>query len=112
MGAFRPFPARTTGGLRTDHIALHDRHDTAVAAASVAATGNPESAFRILLDIEEPAFQATTLLNAIAAVVMVPIGSLLTLAGLFVPLVQGNPRTFQVISKTRGGSAREDQLIP
>jgi hypothetical protein len=44
------------------------------------------------------------LLNAIAAVVMVPVGSLLTLAGIFVPLVQGNPRTFQVIRKTRGGT--------
>lgn len=47
------------------------------------------------------------LLNAIAAVVMVPIGSMLTLAGFFVPLAQGNPRTFQVISKTRNGSPRE-----
>ena len=47
------------------------------------------------------------LLNAIAAVVMVPLGSLLTLAGLFIPLVQGNPRTFQVISKTRQVSPRE-----
>lgn len=53
------------------------------------------------------------LLNAIAAVVMVPIGSLLTLAGFFIPLVQGNPRTFQVISKTRNSKpARGGQLIP
>jgi hypothetical protein len=47
------------------------------------------------------------LLNAIAAVVMVPVGSLLTIAGFFIPLAQGNPRTFQVISKTRNASPRE-----
>jgi hypothetical protein len=47
---------------------LKRAHDTAAAAASVAATGNSESAFRILLDIEEPAFQATTLLNAISVI--------------------------------------------
>jgi putative flippase GtrA len=41
------------------------------------------------------------LLAAAAAVVMIPVSSLLTLAGIFVPLAQGNPRTFQVISKTR-----------
>lgn len=41
------------------------------------------------------------LLNAAAAVIMIPFSSLLTLAGIFVPLFQGNPRTFQVISKTR-----------
>jgi putative flippase GtrA len=41
------------------------------------------------------------LLAAAVAMVMIPITSLLTLAGIFIPLVQGNPRTFQVISKTR-----------
>lgn len=41
------------------------------------------------------------LLAAAAAVVMIPVSSLLTLAGIFIPLTQGNPRTFQVISKTR-----------
>jgi len=46
------------------------------------------------------------LLAAAAAVIMMPASSLLTLAGIFVPLVQGNPRTFQVISKTRQGGAR------
>ena len=44
------------------------------------------------------------LLNAAAAVVMVPVSSLLTLAGILVPLAQGNPRTFQVIRKTRSGA--------
>ena len=43
------------------------------------------------------------LIAAVMAVVMVPVSSLLTLAGIFVPLAQGNPRTFQVISKTRQG---------
>jgi hypothetical protein len=46
------------------------------------------------------------LLAAAAAVIMMPASSLLTLAGIFVPLVQGNPRTFQVISKTRQGGTR------
>ena len=41
------------------------------------------------------------LLAAAAAVVMIPVSSLLTLAGIFIPLAQGNPRTFQVITKTR-----------
>ena len=44
------------------------------------------------------------LLNAAAAVVMIPVSSLLTLAGILIPLAQGNPRTFQVISKTRYGA--------
>jgi hypothetical protein len=44
------------------------------------------------------------LLNATAAVLMLPVSSLLTLAGIFVPLVQGNPRTFHVIRKTREGA--------
>jgi putative flippase GtrA len=41
------------------------------------------------------------LVAAAAAVIMIPVSSLLTLAGIFIPLAQGNPRTFQVISKTR-----------
>lgn len=41
------------------------------------------------------------LLAAATAVVMIPASSLLTLAGIFIPLAQGNPRTFQVITKTR-----------
>jgi hypothetical protein len=45
------------------------------------------------------------LLNATAAVVMIPISALLTLVGILLPLAQGNPRTFQVISKTRDGAA-------
>lgn len=44
------------------------------------------------------------LLQAATAVVMLPVSSLLTLAGVLIPLVQGNPRTFQVIRKTRQGS--------
>jgi hypothetical protein len=44
------------------------------------------------------------LLQAATAVLMLPVSSLLTLAGVLIPLVQGNPRTFQVIRKTRGGS--------
>ncbi|MEI9931692.1 MAG: hypothetical protein WDM89_14410, partial [Rhizomicrobium sp.] len=47
---------------------LKRAHDTAAAAASIAAAGNRESAFRILLDIEEPTFQASTLLNAISVI--------------------------------------------
>jgi hypothetical protein len=30
-----------------------------------------------------------------------PFSMVLTFAGLFIPLVQGNPRTFKVINKTR-----------
>jgi hypothetical protein len=41
------------------------------------------------------------LMQAITAVIMLPVSSLLTLAGVLIPLVQGNPRTFQVIRKTR-----------
>jgi hypothetical protein len=41
------------------------------------------------------------LLQAATAVLMLPVTSVLTLAGVLVPLVQGNPRTFQVIKKTR-----------
>jgi hypothetical protein len=42
------------------------------------------------------------LLHAVAAVVMVPVSSLLALAGTFLPLIMGNPGTFEVIRKTRG----------
>jgi hypothetical protein len=42
------------------------------------------------------------LLQASTAVLMLPVSSFLTLAGVLIPLVQGNPRTFQVIRKTRG----------
>lgn len=41
------------------------------------------------------------LLSAIAAVAICPVSMVLTLAGIFVPLIMGNPRTFEVISKTR-----------
>jgi hypothetical protein len=41
------------------------------------------------------------LLQASTAVVMLPVSSILTLAGVLIPLIQGNPRTFQVIRKTR-----------
>jgi len=43
------------------------------------------------------------LLAATVAVLMLPASLLLTFAGLVIPLVQGNPRTFKVISKTREG---------
>jgi hypothetical protein len=32
---------------------------------------------------------------------MAPVSLALTLAGIVVPLIQGNPHTFEVISKTR-----------
>jgi len=51
-----------------------------------------------------PRTSDSRLLSAIAAVAMAPVSMALTLAGIFVPLVQGNPGTFQVISKTRGKS--------
>lgn len=41
------------------------------------------------------------LLSATVAVLMLPLSLLLTCAGVFIPLIQGNPRTFKVISKTR-----------
>ena len=41
------------------------------------------------------------LLNALMAVVFSPLSCLVITAALFVPLLQGNPRTFQVIQKTR-----------
>ena len=43
---------------------LKQAHNIAAAAQTCAATGNYESAFRILLDVEQPTFEATTLLNA------------------------------------------------
>ncbi len=46
---------------------LKRAHDTAAAAASLAAA-NPEGAFRILLDIEQPTFEVSTLLNAISVI--------------------------------------------
>jgi hypothetical protein len=47
---------------------LKRAHNTATAAASIAASGNSESAFRILLDIEQPTFEANALLNAISVI--------------------------------------------
>jgi len=44
------------------------------------------------------------MLQAAMAVLMLPVTSVLTLAGVLIPLIQGNPRTFQVIRKTRQGS--------
>ena len=41
------------------------------------------------------------LLSATIAVLMLPVSLVLTCAGVFVPLVLGNPRTFAVIRKTR-----------
>jgi hypothetical protein len=41
------------------------------------------------------------LLNALMAVVFSPLSCLVITAGLVVPLLQGNPRTFEVIRKTR-----------
>jgi hypothetical protein len=43
------------------------------------------------------------LLQASLAVLVLPVSSILNVAGIVIPLVQGNPRTFQVISKTRRG---------
>ena len=47
---------------------LKRAHDTAAAASTIAGSGNLENAFRILLDIEQPTFEANTLLNAIAVI--------------------------------------------
>ena len=44
------------------------------------------------------------LLQATLAVVMLPVSSLLTVAGVLIPLMQGDPRTFQVIRKTRNAA--------
>lgn len=41
------------------------------------------------------------MLAAATAVLMLPVSLLLTFAGVVIPLVQGNPRTFHVIGKTR-----------
>jgi hypothetical protein len=41
------------------------------------------------------------LLSGVLAVLMMPISLLLTLAAILIPLSQGNPRSFAVISKTR-----------
>lgn len=41
------------------------------------------------------------MLAAATAVLMLPVSLLLTFAGVVMPLVQGNPRTFRVIGKTR-----------
>jgi hypothetical protein len=41
------------------------------------------------------------MLSALGAVVMAPISSIMTLVVIVVSLIQGNPRTFQVIRKTR-----------
>lgn len=43
---------------------LKQAHSIAAAAESCAATGNADGAFRILLDMEELTYEATTLLNA------------------------------------------------
>lgn len=44
------------------------------------------------------------LLSGVLAVLMLPATALMTLAGIFIPLALGNPNTFQVIRKTRGGN--------
>ena len=44
------------------------------------------------------------LLNALAAVAFSPLSCLLNTAGLIYPLIVGNPRTFEVIRKTREGA--------
>jgi hypothetical protein len=43
---------------------LKQAHDIAAAAGACAATGNNDGAFRILLDVEQHVYEATTLLNA------------------------------------------------
>ncbi len=43
---------------------LKQAHDIAAAANARIATNNVEGAFRILLDIEQHTYEATTLLNA------------------------------------------------
>ena len=44
------------------------------------------------------------LLAGALAVVMVPMSLLLTFAAIAIPLVQGDPRAFKTIKKTRGAS--------
>ena len=41
------------------------------------------------------------LLSGVMAVLMMPVSLVLTFAAIAVPLIQGNPRSFKVISKTR-----------
>ena len=41
------------------------------------------------------------LMSGVLAVLMMPVSVTLTLAATIIPLMQGNPRTFKVISKTR-----------
>jgi hypothetical protein len=41
------------------------------------------------------------LVNGVLAVLMMPASLLLTFAGIAIPLVQGDPRTFATIRKTR-----------
>lgn len=48
-----------------------------------------------------PRSSDSRLLSGVLAVLMTPVSLLLTLAAIAVPLVQGNPRSFAVISKTR-----------
>ena len=43
-------------------------HGFAEAARTCAETGNYDGAFRILLDVEQPLYDATTLLNAAALI--------------------------------------------
>ena len=43
---------------------LKQAHNIAAAAESCAVSGNFDGAFRILLDVEQPTYEATTLLNA------------------------------------------------
>jgi hypothetical protein len=47
---------------------IKSAHDTAAAAALCANSGNLNGAFRILLDIEQPIFEANNLLNAASAI--------------------------------------------
>lgn len=49
----------------------------------------------------QPQANNSRLLSGVTAVLMTPISLLLTLAAILVPLAQGNPRSFAVISKTR-----------
>ncbi len=44
------------------------------------------------------------LLSGVLAILMLPVSALMTIAGLVVPLLLGNPHTFEVIRKTRGGA--------
>jgi Glycosyl transferase family group 2 len=44
------------------------------------------------------------LLSGVLAVLALPVTTAMTLIGIFVPLLQGSPHTFQVIRKTQGGT--------